>query len=356
MSGEKNNLYHDEGALRILEALSAVDEELLERSGMPVAAEVAQQDNGKVTDMSPCREQFKKHRQGLWRYGRVCAACLALLVVGAISWNGLQLTLMIWSAWGGANAQDSTTSGGSNRTGDTAAVVNGSDGVPALEGMEEMGIGFSGTESYNENAYQEAVGNPEAEEERSDSFRQPEDSPSIEDDNIADGCTLPPDSRKITEEEARSAEILGAYLPAELPAGYVFESARMDAQGQLALCWRRGMDSIFLSVTFAEAEGIVTADVNRPETYDEWLYDIPYAETVPKEYREIFNNPVFAAEDLSLEVVSSRMKTYEDAGDTNTPRGSFSVLYPEGVLVHFDGRGTAQEIWNMLREPCRSGP
>ena len=125
MSGDKNNLRQDEGALRILEALSAVDEELLERSGMSVAAEVDQQRKGKVTDMSsfpkqpqkqPTKQPLKQPPR-LWRYGRVCAACLAIFVVGVMSWNGLQLTRMIWSAWGGAGAQDSAaTAGGRNQT------------------------------------------------------------------------------------------------------------------------------------------------------------------------------------------------------------------------------------------------
>ena len=42
------------------------------------------------------------------------------------------------------------------------------------------------------------------------------------------------------------------------------------------------------------------------------------------------------------------MKSYDDAGDTDTPRGNFSVLYPDGVVVRFNGRGTAQEIWEMF--------
>ncbi len=49
-----------------------------------------------------------------------------------------------------------------------------------------------------------------------------------------------------------------------------------------------------------------------------------------------------------MEIVESRMKAYEDSGDTATPRGNFKVLYPDGVLVSFNGRGTAQEIWDMF--------
>ena len=42
------------------------------------------------------------------------------------------------------------------------------------------------------------------------------------------------------------------------------------------------------------------------------------------------------------------MKSYDDQGDTDTPRGNFSVLYEGGVLIRFSGRGTAEEIWEMF--------
>ena len=78
------------------------------------------------------------------------------------------------------------------------------------------------------------------------------------------------------------------------------------------------------------------------------LYDIPYAETVPEEYRVCFDNPIFMQKDISLDLVQSRMKVVADAGDTGTPRGNFSIIYPEGILLDFNGDGTAEEIWEML--------
>lgn len=335
MSGDKNDLRQDQGALRILEALSAVDEELLERSGVPVAAGIDQQDRGKTTDVS----YWKNQRKSLWQYGRICAACLALIVVGALSWNGLRMI------WGGAGAaMDSSSSGGANQ-----AAGGSSAGAGAETGSygAAMNGGAEGadTSSSIKDSYAEVSGDMEEEEKLTGSAQQTEESSTAEGSILVD---MPDNSREITEEEARSAETLGAYLPAKLPAGYVFESARINDLGQLTVCWLHGMDMIQISVAFAEAGELKTTDINRPETYNEWLYEIPYKETVPEEYWQTFDNPVFAAEDLSLEVVSSRMKTYEDAGDTDTPRGSFSVLYPEGVLVRFNGRGTAEEIWNMF--------
>jgi hypothetical protein len=110
------------------------------------------------------------------------------------------------------------------------------------------------------------------------------------------------------------------------------------------------MDSIMLYVGMyeenAENESRIV-DIAKEETYNVHLYEIPYASSVPDEIRLMFNSPIFREEDMSLEVVRARMKSVSDAGDTDTPRGDFSVLYDEGILVAFDGRGSAEEIWNM---------
>ena len=101
-------------------------------------------------------------------------------------------------------------------------------------------------------------------------------------------------------------------------------------------------------LTIGTNEENPSVDIEKTETYNEYLYEIPHAETVPEDYRGVFHNPVCAWEDFSLEFVQKRMIAREDAGDTETPRGNFSVLYPDGVLVHFNGRGTAVEIWEMF--------
>ena len=60
------------GAVRLMEALSGVDEDLLERCGQD------------------CRRQI--HR-GLWQWNmRTAAAVLCLAVAGAVSWGGYQLS------------------------------------------------------------------------------------------------------------------------------------------------------------------------------------------------------------------------------------------------------------------------
>lgn len=166
----------------------------------------------------------------------------------------------------------------------------------------------------------------------------------------------PLDSRHaLTEVEARAVEGLGEYIPDVLPEGYILESCRAGVNvntgnyDNLFFCWTREMDSIMITVSLADGKELVLADVNKPETYDVHLYEIPYAGTVPDAYREVFQNPVFAAEDLSEEIVRARMKAVADAGDTDTPRGNFSVYYEEGILLRFSGDGAPEEIWDMFQ-------
>lgn len=323
-----------QSALRLMEALGGVDQKLLLRS--------------------------EYRRKPYWAYGSAAAACLALVVVGVLSWNGLR---MIWISKGGA---DSSSAGGNGydsspmladaRANDTAESEADSGNYSTAVVTEDAGL--DNTESMydatkedladTENQIQDMESSKEHDEFTNSTDGQPEDNPMFSGSREEEVCADPRDSRKeLSEEEARNTEVFGVYLPKNLPAGYTFENARSSDSG-ITVTWTRGMDSIMISVSLVESESTVTVDVGKPETYDVRLYEIPYGETVPEEYRQVFNDPLFAAKDLSLEVVRSRMKSVRDAGDTDTPRGSFSVLYPDGVVLRFNGRGSADEIWEML--------
>lgn len=309
-------------ALRILEAMSGVDEELLLRS---------------------------ESRPRTYRtYGRAAAACLALAVVGVLSWNGLKMTMTTKDS----NAAFPTEGAGDDCIPLTEEAFDTDTGMPAggpdiLENTEavreEGGLGTplfqdDGNKSMNTNVSEAESMDWEKESSKEDRMIS---------DN-AESCEYSRSpGEELSEEEARNAEVFGDYIPESMPAGYTFENAWSSDDG-LAVTWTRGMDSIMISLSLAVPESVVTVDVGETAAYDTGLYEIPYGESVPEQYREIFQDPVFAAADMSLEVVNSRMKSIEDAGDTDTPRGCFSVLYPDGVVLRFNGRGTAEEIWSML--------
>lgn len=375
-------------ALRIMEALSGVDEELLERSegkGTQKISAYGKHGSRENSTVGAGRNRYKT----LWRYARPWAAVLCLAVVGVLGWSGYQLTKKVDNGASGGCANDMTMglesaelqedeegaapeavpeeAEAAQAAEDTAAqksddLMGQQNGDNSDTGADTSGVGvaegYIGSEetdgavgtSQRENGETEAKSSETApgmgkEQESASKETATEESVMID----SDGC-LTVNQKKLTEAEARSQEVLGAYIPERAPKGYVFESAfsNLDRkEANLTVTWSRGMDSIMWTVVEADAAP-ETVDIDVPETYDERLYEIPYAETVPQEYRQSVDNPVFAWEDFTLEAVRSRILSHDDRGDTDTPRGNFAVLFPDNIVVRFNGRGTAEEIWEMF--------
>lgn len=156
-------------------------------------------------------------------------------------------------------------------------------------------------------------------------------------------------------EAARQEADFGPWLPEAPPAGYGEFYGRMTYQEGLEhtlyLRWSRGYDDVTMMVYLPEGETVWgnVVDVDRPETYDIRLYPIPRADSVPQEYRETVDNPVFRAEDMGRDLVAARAYTLEDAGDTDGLRMSFSVLHPDNTLVQYDAKGlSVDEVWALV--------
>lgn len=331
-----------EYAMRIMEALSGVDQELLEKSGRT----------------SPGNRVGRP----LWKLAGTWAAVLVLMAAGAAGWQGYRMMQRA--------ENDGTGSGTASQNGcesmeliqegreDSPEAVPENEMLPVPDKNEDGGTPGENQEAQSADALPAPTGVPE-----SDTFR--EDAP-MEDgggdtavEELPD--TAQPEQEKAlgcmkqnfvsyTEAEAREQEELGQYLPDRLPAGYVFSEAgsNPDSEKQnLTVCWNRGTDSIWLYLEKEDGD-MVTVDREKPESYDVRLYEIPFDRTVPGEYRESFDNPVFALADFDLEAVESRMYLAPDQEGDAVSRGNFRVLYPGNVVVSFSGRGTAEEIWEMF--------
>lgn len=348
-----------EEAMRIMEALSGVDEELLARCEAEGTADSVEGTADSLKDAGRLTGR-KRKQQGSrsWRYLSRCAAVLALVAVGAASWSGLRVLQDM--------TVDENASGGSPE----ATALNGFAFDPELEDGLAEDMGLNGNmisesmlaEKDIQGGEDEAVPVPaEAEPgingadgtgsadgaEITNGLEGTDDLDAIREEK-SESCVTSA-ARMLTADEARQTDLLGSYVPTALPAGYAFESARYDeTTGRLMIWWDKGMDNIMLSFEQVDSGSVETVDIQKPETYDERLYEIPFADTVPEEYRKIFSDPVFARDDFSLEIVRSRVLPYSgDSGDTSVPRGQFSVLY-DSVLVCFNGRGTPEEIWEMF--------
>lgn len=329
------------GAMRIFEALSGVDEELLIR----------------------CEEKTKK-TVPFWYYGKVLAACLCFVVMGALLWSVRPVMDMASKSSGGVDMAAPAAA----QEPESAMETMMEEAACENEALPESAAGQSGTKmERDENTGYDKGENGNVNDSLTDltgnvAGSQVEDGEVAETESIKQESAkmevtqqgAPLDNRKVLSlEEAKTVSVLGEYVPTVIPAGYTFENARLAEQSisgeaeRLSLCWVNGMDDIQITISYA-TEDIVTVDVDKTETYDVHLYEIPYASTVPQEYRTVFNNPVFAAEDFALDIVEMRMKTMADAGDTATPRGNFGVLYDNNVLVEFNGHGDAESIYAMM--------
>jgi len=153
--------------------------------------------------------------------------------------------------------------------------------------------------------------------------------------------------------QARQEEEFAPYLPTENVPGYGEFYGRLSWQegsyNDLFVRWSRGYDDVEVDVCRCPQPQYTLAEADAPEQYDVRLYDIPWSESVPKEYRNTVSSPTFRAEDMSLSVVQARTLYRNDAGEGRTVRIRFAVLYPDGTLVKYICKGlTAEQVWAMV--------
>lgn len=164
-----------------------------------------------------------------------------------------------------------------------------------------------------------------------------------------------------TLEQARQEADFAPYLPSAEPEGYsAYTGSNKEFFGRLSyqegtenmlfVRWSREYDNVEVEVNFPE--GTSTAryepvDINVPESYDTRLYEIPWCDSVPEQYRGDFYRVTFRAEDMSLETVMAR----EVPHDTGGVSFRFSVLHPNGVVVSYSCDGmTARQVWELVRD------
>ncbi|NLC67241.1 MAG: hypothetical protein GX754_00315, partial [Clostridiaceae bacterium] len=159
---------------------------------------------------------------------------------------------------------------------------------------------------------------------------------------------------KLTLDEARLDADFGAYLPATLPEGFVFEDALRfinQERNELLAHWTKGMGYIDWRVSYpGDNDKARITSISDRKNYDLSLYPIPRADSVPADLREIVTNPVFLAEELTLDTVQARAYEVSDEGDEPGMRMRFSVLYGD-VLVELNVKGASpEEIFSILQQ------
>lgn len=158
--------------------------------------------------------------------------------------------------------------------------------------------------------------------------------------------------KTLSHKEALDDPTYGAYMIQVLPNGFAEESVRRykdQASDYLSGLWTRGYDELQWRVyTISEADKTRLTGVAEREKYDLSLYPIPRASSVPEELREIVDDPIFSAEDLTMDAVWARAYKTGETGDSSGWRMAFSVRYGD-IIVEVRTKGVdPQWVYQQL--------
>jgi len=161
---------------------------------------------------------------------------------------------------------------------------------------------------------------------------------------------------RITIEQARADPDFGAYIPKNMPEGLEVSSARRFINQTSN--WLR----VNYSYHYSHRSGPISWQIGEPmvhhfdrlvslderEKYDMSLYPPPWASTIPRELRQVVQNPTFRAEDMSFDVVMAR--AYRHFDDEHMSTRSFAVLIAGIVIDISPHRMTPEEVWEILEQ------
>lgn len=310
-------------AVKIFEALSDVDEELLERCNRKTDRE-----------NDTARRLFQT-------YGRAVAAGICLIVAGAVSWGGYQLIRgsSQSNSSGGAHMELSDMAQSAEAAVGDPADLNGDGGPgnaagagaePAAGMAEDTGAATTdGMMAAQESAQTESLqgqtaGTPAKEEITQEGGQTVADKEQQAD--LREQQTAQLDSRQeIPWEEACATEPFSSYLPTVLPDAYEAFSARRslfpEQWDNLLFRWTGGGQILSLDMTLGEV--VTREDIERRDG----LYE-------------------YTAEDFSKELMPD-----PPAGELL----AFTLYYADGMRIDFRGYITADEMWEVVESIKQQG-
>lgn len=283
-----------DGAIRLFGALSGVDEKYL------AACENEKKQSGVVVFMH--------------KYGKAMAAVLCLAVLGA-GYVTLQ-TGVKYSADGTAEAPQAVAGGSAwNNSMDMEAAASE---APAADAMEESVLENAGetNEKNNSLAAGSTVTNGVPEMEKGEQ---------AQDGVMSDLSGQFSDMVDMTLAEARALNVVGQYIPTDWPtAGELSQVLGSEIAGAEAvtLFWTYGDNG----------DGFFVKIDNLGNALPDWVAE------------EIFDGYIVNEEDFTKEYVESQI-------NDDTSEVQFGILYKTNsqyVLVRFNGRGNADEIWELM--------
>lgn len=147
-------------------------------------------------------------------------------------------------------------------------------------------------------------------------------------------------SDTLNEQEAYADEEFGAYLPRDPVLSFRY-AYREVGEGRNWLTVVFGGGSSELSLTLERPQEISTlVHADEPEKYDRSYY----GEAVPDAYYQTWLDPVFYHEELSAELIESRL--WQD--DNGSSHANFGVLYPDGTIMRVNVSADKNELPALL--------
>ena len=150
-------------------------------------------------------------------------------------------------------------------------------------------------------------------------------------------------SESLDEAQAYADATFGAYLPTDLPENYVFTGA-----------WRElGDDRDWLSISWSDGQGNeLNLEVSRPDTVpalvhadqpQAYVWDYYGAEKpdVPEEYYETWIEPVFYRDEVTPELLLTRV---HPNGDSGTCAPAFGIYHPDGTVLTLHAYGSQSSL------------
>ncbi len=275
-----------DSALRLMEALSAVDPAFLEAS-----------ENRSDARFNKKASFFRK--PGI----RGClAACVCFLVCGAVCYTCT--TLLPMSSDSGIALRSEDTEYELASFAEPEEMQQEAD-TASLTSTQAGGTGL--TESARETGEGEAEAGEEIEE------------AAAEKDLASPSLQGQADAETVTLQEACRVEKLGAYVPAVLPEGYRYESGCVagEEQEQLVVAWSRGEEKLTLQIRTTDDTADAAAD----------------------------ESPLFSREEITEERIALLVEEKTPEGSSVY---EFSVQYEDGITVVLEGCGTPDEIWTVI--------
>lgn len=269
-----------EQAFRLMQALSGVDEELLERS----------------------EEENRKHWTGIYyfmgKYGKTCAAVFCIVTLGAALWARETI---------GLHSDDKMAGGAVEHVAEQLT-----EGVAEEAAIAETGIEDAAKEETPQEAYQTGM----MADKDTGTWKEPQWTAEKKEMLVSEEAEKSNGAAEhagmISLEEAYAIQNLGKYIPTELPEGYAFQYASDNGmkgmQNGVTLLWCNGESELWLHIT--------QTDMSVEMRFD----------AAP---------PIFTVEE---EWESLLPEKDEDGGQ------QFGILHEDGVLVEYCGCLSEEEL------------